>query len=74
MHSVLLMTTMFVRLPTRFGKSVCYKLFPLMFHEKLGRANSLLFIVSLLVPLIVDQVRRLCVTVCPHALLKDVHS
>ena len=64
----------FVWLPTGFGKSVCYELFLLMFHENPDRHNSLVFIVSPLIPLMVDQVRCLCVSECPYALLKDVHS
>ena len=50
------------------------RVFPLMFHEKLDKNNSLVFIVSPLVSFMVDQVRCLCVSECPYALLKDVHS
>ena len=46
----------------------------LMFDKKLDKNNSLAFIVSLLVSLLVDQVRSLCVLEGPYALLKDIHS
>ena len=49
-------------LPTGFGKSVCYEVLSLMFDKKLDSDNSLVFIVSLLVSLITDQVSSLCVT------------
>ena len=44
------------------------KSFPLMFHEKLDRhmQQPFIFIVSPLVPFMVDQVRCLCVSECPY--------
>ena len=44
-----------VWLPTGFGKLFCYEVLPLMFEKKLDKDNSLVFIVSLLVYLMVDQ-------------------
>ena len=63
----------FVWLVTGFGKSVIYEVLPSMFGKKLDRGNSLVFIVSPLVSLIVDQVHTLSVLEGPYALLKDVH-
>ena len=61
-------------LPTELGKSVCYKLFPLMLEKKLDRDNNLTFIKSPLVSLIVDQVHSLCIAEGLCELLKHIHS
>ena len=39
----------FVWLPTEFGKTVCFEVFPFMFDMKLGRVDSLVVVVSPLV-------------------------
>ena len=52
-----------VWLPTGFGKSLCYTALPFVFDYKLGRLGgdcvSLVLVVSLLLPLMTDQVVNL---------------
>ena len=56
---------MFFWLPTRFGKSVCYKLLPFVIDYKLGRhkggqrSSSTVIVVLPLVLLMIDQVASL---------------
>ena len=54
---------MFVRLPTGFGKSVCFKLLPFVYDHKLGREGtktcSLVLVLSPLISLMVNQVTNL---------------
>ena len=49
----------FLWLPTGFGKSICYEVLPFVFDIELGRVGSLVFVVSPLVSLMIDQVRSL---------------
>ena len=58
----------------RFVESVCYEVLLLMFQKKLNRDNNLIFIVSLLVSSMADQVHRLCFSDGPYALLYHIHS
>ena len=53
----------FVRLPTGFGKSLCYQVLPFVFDHKLGLigsgSSSLVLVISPLLSLMVDQVQSL---------------
>ena len=49
----------FLWLPTGFGKSLCYKLLPFVFGDKLNRNDCLVIVISPLVSLMVDQVQSL---------------
>ena len=49
----------FLWLPTGFGKSLCYKVLPLVFDDKLGKNTSVVIVVSPLISLMLDQVRSL---------------
>ena len=49
----------FLRLPTGFGKSLCYEVLPFVFDDKLGKDNSLVIVVSPPISLMVDQVQSL---------------
>ncbi|XP_064392440.1 ATP-dependent DNA helicase RecQ-like [Halichondria panicea] len=55
----------FVWFPTGYGKSLCYQLLPFLMDYKLGRtkgplvARSVVFVISPLVSLMIDQVRSL---------------
>ena len=47
-------------------KLVCYEVLPFIFEKKLDKDRSLVFIVSPLVSVMVDQVRSLCVSEGPR--------
>lgn len=54
----------FLWLPTGFGKSLCYQLLPYLFDYKFGRVTAgspslVVVVVSPLISLMVDQVRKL---------------
>jgi len=55
----------FLWLPTGYGKSICYQVLPFLFDCKLNRTNSLpkqqsmVLVVSPLISLMVDQVKKL---------------
>ena len=49
----------FLWLPTGFGKSLCYRVLPFVFDDKLGRNNSIAIVVSPPISLMIDQVRSL---------------
>ena len=65
----------FVRLPTGFGKSLCYQVLPFVFDHKLGLigsgSSSAVLVISPLLSLMVDQVQSLrsgkCIIATYHA-------
>ena len=65
----------FLWLPTRFGKSLCFQVLPFLFDYKLGRMDSplpqhsVVVVVSPLVSLMVDQVTSLCLRGMSAAIL-----
>ena len=49
----------FIWLPTRFEKSLCYEMLPFVLDVKHGRGNSVVIVVSPLVSLMIDKARKL---------------